>query len=284
MGEICSYCGKTATHQFKNGKWCCSDNISKCQAIREKLPWNKGMTGVYSDEALQKMRASSTGKKHTKKTKRKMSSQRKGITQTPSHTKETRQKISRKLRGRIPWNHQNLKQLQKRYPTFAKAEELREDIKTKKLYGHCKNHNCKHSKEKGGWFELTRGQITERIRSLEHPDGSGESNFYCSEECKVECPLYNLHPMSMINNSRKMYTDQEYNIWRRTLLIRENNKCEYCGKKATIVHHIRPQKLEPFFSLDPDNGVACCFQCHYKYGHVDECSTTELAKIICTGG
>jgi len=62
------------------------------------------------------------------------------------------------------------------------------------------------------------------------------------------------------------------------------NICEYgCGKEATDVHHIRPQKLEPFFSLDPDYGLACCEECHYKYGHKtgSECSTGNLAQIAC---
>ena len=31
---ICNYgCGTEATHQFKNGKWCCSKNVSLCPAI-----------------------------------------------------------------------------------------------------------------------------------------------------------------------------------------------------------------------------------------------------------
>jgi len=24
-----------------------------------------------------------------------------------------------------------------------------------------------------------------------------------------------------------------------------------------------------------------CFECHYKYGHKDECSTGKLANLIC---
>ena len=33
----CVYCGREATHQFKNGKWCCSKNQSSC-------PENKRLT------------------------------------------------------------------------------------------------------------------------------------------------------------------------------------------------------------------------------------------------
>ena len=35
--HLCEYgCGKEAIHQFKNGKWCCSEHTSQCPAIREK--------------------------------------------------------------------------------------------------------------------------------------------------------------------------------------------------------------------------------------------------------
>lgn len=42
---LCDYgCGKEATHQFKNGKWCCESNISKCPgiiAIKKQHPYEK---------------------------------------------------------------------------------------------------------------------------------------------------------------------------------------------------------------------------------------------------
>lgn len=40
--KLCDYgCGQEATHQFKNGKWCCSKNITSCVAIRKKLSIKK---------------------------------------------------------------------------------------------------------------------------------------------------------------------------------------------------------------------------------------------------
>jgi len=58
----------------------------------------------------------------------------------------------------------------------------------------------------------------------------------------------------------QLYTDSEYQTFRQQVLKRENYLCEYCEKKATHVHHSRPQKLE---------------------GHKDECSTYNLATKIC---
>ncbi len=52
-------------------------------------------------------------------------------------------------------------------------------------------------------------------------------------------------------------------------------------EKTEHMHHIKPQKLEPFFSLDPDYCIACCSKCHYEKGHKDECGTGKLSKLIC---
>jgi len=39
---ICEYgCGQKANHQFKNGKWCCNDNHSKCLGIKEKWKYSR---------------------------------------------------------------------------------------------------------------------------------------------------------------------------------------------------------------------------------------------------
>ncbi len=71
---------------------------------------------------------------------------------------------------------------------------------------------------------------------------------------------------------------KEYNTCKEEVFKRDDGLCVYCGVK---VEHIRPQKLEPFFSLDPDYCISVCSKCHYKYGHKDECSTGNLAQIIC---
>lgn len=36
--HVCEYgCGQPATHQFKNGKWCCSGSTSQCNGLKDKF-------------------------------------------------------------------------------------------------------------------------------------------------------------------------------------------------------------------------------------------------------
>jgi hypothetical protein len=79
-----------------------------------------------------------------------------------------------------------------------------------------------------------------------------------------------------VEEQEKQFTPYELSIWRTAVLTQHDHICEYCGDIANIAHHIIPKKLAPFFALDPDNGIACCEECHYKYGHTAECLPVTL--------
>jgi len=277
---LCSYgCGKEAIYQFKNGKWCCCKSASSCLEVRDRrrksllgrkrpievrkkiskskkghIPWNKGKTGVYSKETLKKISKSSKGRKHRR---------------------------SKNYKARI-----SIDQINNRYLLFSKIEEMRynpyKPLREKEIQVHCKYNECKNSKEKGGWFTPSRSQLAERIRQLEDKNGNGGSYFYCSEKCKDRCILFNLYSDPLKENKR-LYTQEEYETFRQFVLERDDHKCQYCNEPATIIHHERPQKLEPLFVLDPDFAWSCCEECHYKYGHKTrtECSTGNLASKVC---
>jgi hypothetical protein len=189
---------------------------------------------------------------------------------------------------KCPANKLSIEVIKNKYPLVFKVEKFRYNS-DKDIQVRCKNHKCINSKEKNGWFIPTYIQLYERIRQLESKNGNDGCYFYCCQECKDLCPLYGQTPEILINIDKekagiiklRYYTSIEYNICRDEVLKRNNNKCEYCGNKATDFHHIKPQKLEPFFSLDPDFGLACCEKCHYKYGHKDDCSTGQLAQKEC---
>jgi len=45
---LCSYgCGQEATHQFKNGKWCCSEYHSQCPVIINQTKYSNKPTKLH---------------------------------------------------------------------------------------------------------------------------------------------------------------------------------------------------------------------------------------------
>lgn len=181
-----------------------------------------------------------------------------------------------------------LKQRKKIHSLFCKIEELKEDLEDGRLMVRCKNSNCKNSKEKDGWFKPTVAQIADRVRCIEKLGNDG-CYFYCSEKCKNQCILYNLHVTEKFLSDFE-YSQGDYETFRQEVLKRQQdelgyNECEMCGCRDDLhVHHEKPQKTHPILSLDPDNGIILCGgvggnNCHNKYGHADECSSGNLKNI-----
>jgi hypothetical protein len=315
--KLCDYgCGQEAKHQLKNGKWCCSKSHRQCPVYRKKASIqmkgkntylrseehkkklseaHKGKSlsqehkkkiseakrgiprNLFSKEHKKKLSEAHKGKSLSTETKRRMSKSQKGISKGPC-SEETKRKMSKAHKFTI-------EQIKERYPFFSKIEEMRyepDKPKEKEIQVHCKNHECKNSKEKDGWFTPTLKQITDRKDNLEN-EGEDKSYFYCSQHCKDTCILYNLQSDPYKENN-KPYTSTEKEVFDKLVLKRDKELCYYCGEHATDVHHLRPQKLEPFFALDPDYAISCCEKHHYKYGHPtgSEHSTGNLAKIVCS--
>ncbi len=297
--------------------WNSCEEVRRIRSERMKgknigqIPWNRGLKNCHSEDAIEKMSKANKGKIVSNETREKISKANKGKVLSENTrkkiglkhkgkiiSKETRDKLSKSLKGRKFSKSTILKfkltisKIKERYPTFSKIEELRYNSnksEEKEIQVHCKNHKCENSKEHDGWFTPSGIQLAERIRNIEKEYGNGGSYFYCSDKCKNECPLYGKRVSQLIKEDQlkagvikeEYYTEYEYQTYREEVLERSNYKCEYCGDKAEHVHHIKPQKLEPFFSLDPDYGIACCKNCHYEKGHKDECSTGQLSHTIC---
>lgn len=77
-------------------------NIELGGTNNHRIPWNKGKTGIYSQETKRKMSEAHKGKKHSKETKKKMSEARKGDKSHfygKHHTQATKNKISESKKG-----------------------------------------------------------------------------------------------------------------------------------------------------------------------------------------
>ncbi len=305
--KLCEYgCGKEGIYKMTSGKWCCENHYNKCPHQRKmkgellkrngklkgKEPWNKGKTNIYSIETRNNISESLKGSIPWNK----------GMVGVYSH--ETIKKMSNTKKGNIPWNKgknindliyiEKLKkthrltidQIKERYPLFSKIEEMRynpdKPIEEKEIQVHCKNHECENSKENGGWFTPTYIQLYERTRQIEKEYGNGGCYFYCCDECKIGCPLYNLHSDPYKEETEIPYTAEEYNIWKQVVLEQDNYECQKCEATENLhCHHIHPVKTHPHLALDPTNGIVLCKKCHYEIGHKTgtECSTGNLANI-----
>jgi len=261
----CEYgCGQEAKHQFKNGKWCCSKSVNSCKLMKLKNSnANRGKI-IYKETRL-KMRNSRLGKKDSKETRERKSISRKGE-KNPMY-------------GKIHPLRKTANDIINEHPFFAMIEEIRDDPETNDVQVRCKLNTCSR------WFTPTYDQIRYRIYALENTNGNDGLFFYCSDECKNKCSVYNIKPSRIINNTEKLYTQAEYQTFRRFVLERDEYICQFCGEPAKHVHHERPQKLEPFFSLDPDFAWSSCEVCHYEKGHPagSECSTKKIGLEVCNG-
>jgi 5-methylcytosine-specific restriction endonuclease McrA len=300
----CKRCGNAyLTARTKQSDYCSMSCLKKSMVVSEetKQKISEAISGEkhswfgkkHTAESKEKMSKSSTGKKHTKKSKLKMSISRTGdknYLYGKHLSEEIKQKISRSHIGLLlgeknPAYKGGVKALNiPLYETYAKQIDWCENTRCiiqnglKILQVRCFYSQCRK------WYTPTIGQVVNRVRVIKGNCG-GNHNFYCSEECKHNCSIYGV-PITRLMSTKTisdklLYTANELRTWREEVLKRANYECEYCGEKATIAHHIRPKKLEPFFALDPDNGLACCERCHYRYAHQGECSTGYLAHVPC---
>lgn len=280
----CSYgCGLEGIYILKNGKYCCQPHFTKCPAIRNKNSLGQ-MNKIVSSETKLKQSISHKTRytdelreKYSKRMKKKYKDpiereKQKKIAKKIWSSKLNRKKHKLGIKNYFKVNSRiTIRSIEEKYPTFFKVEKIRYKPNTKKIQVKCKK--CKK------WFIPTSQQLYSRINQLEHPDGNDGSYLYCSDICKIQCPVYNLK--GSLNPIEKNYTTNEYKQFKDFVLERDNYKCQYCGKSADHVHHERPQKTDSFFSLDPDFAWSVCERCHYEKGHKDECSTGNLAKKIC---
>lgn len=255
-------------------------------------------------ETRKKMSKAQKGKKISDEQRKKSSEAMKGLLvgekngfYGKTHPEETKRGISDKMKGKknalgtkykssnnVNWKGGVRKKNLPLYDTYCcqidYVHEVRSVVKDdlKLLEVRCKNCNS--------WFVPKATNVRKRVRSL-LGKGGGENNFYCSDECRNSCSIFkqvkwpkDCKPYEVYKSDQ--FTSNELKIWRKEVLRRADYRCEYCDREATDAHHIIPKKLEPFFALDPDYGIACCGDCHYKYGHRDsECNTSNLAHINC---
>lgn len=111
------------------------------------------------------------------------------------------------------------------------------------------------------WFSPSRGQVGHRIECINGKQ-LGDSNFYCSVACKKTCPVY-----KKINH-KEGYARKPYRAgqreWKNHVIACAEYRCKKCGKiiDRGIAHHIKPVSQHPLESMDINNGLYLCKDCH----------------------
>jgi len=55
---------------------------------------------------------------------------------------------------------------------------------------------------------------------------------------------------------------REYSEWKSRVNVRDNFKCQECGKEGRDAHHIKSWKDFPKLRFDVSNGKTLCLDCH----------------------
>jgi len=127
----------------------------------------------------------------------------------------------------------------------------------------------------GKVFVPGRESVLSRLRSLDGKS-SGECRFYCSNQCKRECPIYGRRKHL---KGHKFYRSREVQPeLRRLVFARDLWTCQSCKAQDVPLHchHIDPVNTNPIESADIDNCVTLCAACHLKIHQKSGCKYNEL--------
>ena len=131
------------------------------------------------------------------------------------------------------------------------------------------------------WYKPSRKSIGHKIQSI-NGKGLGESNLYCSVECKKVCPTYGQmkYPKDFkINTSREVQPEL-----RKLVLKRDNYTCQKCNTTNTELHchHYEGVEVNPVESADIDQCITLCKKCHNDVHRKDKCGIKDYKRGKCS--
>jgi 5-methylcytosine-specific restriction endonuclease McrA len=129
----------------------------------------------------------------------------------------------------------------------------------------------------GKWTKPTNLQVKNRLQSF-NGTNAGESRFYCSENCKQSCPIYN--KIKWPRGFKKATSREVVPLLRQLVLERDGYTCQKCGATTETaqlhVHHEKSYTLNKVMANDPDNCITLCKDCHKQVHSREGCKYSDL--------
>ena len=276
---LCDYgCGQEATHQLKNGKWCCCKSYNSCpESKRKASEIIQNRTEEEKDNISKKFR----GKNNPWYGKKCYWSGKIGPNKGKKRTKSSRKKQSNTMKktqiesGNNNWKGGYGKDNIPQYDRFKEEFLLIEKIRRNKIDKNILEVKCAYC---GQWFIPKNTEAYERIRCINTP--GCDNRFYCSEKCKRECPIYN---QQYYPKGFKPATSREVQPELRQMRFKiDNYTCQKCGKHQDELetglhcHHIEGIRWEPLESADLDKVITLCKDCHLKVHKIEGCGYHDM--------
>jgi hypothetical protein len=283
---ICEYgCGKESKYQFKNGKYCCENHYLKCPNQKKQLNGDKNpfFGKVHTEESKRLTSDKNKGKipwnvgiPRTEEEKKKISMKTKEAMLDPELREKLRRKPKLSKSYHPRWTGGYYSKGIPLYNTYADQISYAEDCRRNKDDKNVLEVKCAYC---GKWFIPLIPQVYERMRSLEGKN-YGEQRIYCSEQCKIECPIYHqiLYPKGY-----KSTTSREVQPELRQLRFKiDNYTCQKCGKNQSELdcglhcHHVEGVRWEPLESADLDKCITYCKDCHKEAHEKEGCNYYDM--------
>lgn len=158
------------------------------------------------------------------------------------------------------------------YNTYSKRLDWCEPVRRNKTDKNILEVKCAYC---GKWYIPSYNAVTNRVGCIEGRYSAGEARFYCSNECKQECPIYRKirhYKGTKISTSREVQPQL-----RQLVFKRDKYKCIKCeNTKPLHCHHIEGIRWEPLESADIDKCITLCKYCHKEVHKIPGCGYNDF--------
>jgi hypothetical protein len=292
--EKCEFCGEDFLSHNNKGRFCDQECFKKSDEYKDNIikthkgkKLSKSHIEIISKTHKGKIISEETRKKQSRSAKTRFKNKENHPFYGKHHTEKTKKKLG-SYRGdkTSNWKGGVTKKNLPLYDTYATQLEWAEEIRCNKEDPNILEVKCTYC---GRWFVPSYQNVKNRIGHLKGYYVS-EHRFYCSEECKRACPLYNKTPEALMKEDavragRLGWLELNREVQpelRQMVLKRDNYMCVKCGSEGPLhCHHILPVAVEPLLSADVDNCITLCEKCHKEAHRLPGCSYNEIKIEEC---